>query len=339
MIKSLRNDYRGAASEFPHAERKSKEYLVLFKPKHAAYALAVPMVLMGGAASATSIDITFSNVNGFGFLATPVYSAVHDGNFDAFDEGSAASAGIEQVAEVPVPPFLGSVQDTSGFQSGSQFINGGDLRAGGAGDEIANNLVLERQAIDPDSTARFLPGAGGPIVDGESVTFRLDIGDPTRNRFATLLGMLVHSNDAFFGNDDAMAFEIFDANGNFVANDPFSITAGDIFDAGTEGNAVFGSTLPGQTILDGFAGEGSITSLLDSSGTNGGFASLATLFGGAGNFGLGGFTTAEAASITAGTEFFSVSISQVAPVPLPAAAWMLLAGIGGLTAMGRRKKS
>lgn len=314
--------------------------LLLTHLKKPAFVFAAPLALVGGMAQATTIEITFSNTNSFGFIATPVYSAFHDGSFDAFNAGDTASAGIEQIAEVPIPPFAGQVIDTSGFASGSAFINNGELRPGVVGaDQIANNLVLERTAVDPKSTARFLPGAGGPIVDGETVSFTLDV-DPAANRFASFFAMVVHSNDTFFGNDDPFAYQIFDANGNFVAQDPISITASSIYDAGTEGNAVFGSTLPGEAILDGLTGEGKISNLLADPSANGGFESLASLFGTAGNFGPGGFTAKEAALINGDTEFFRISISEVpAPIPLPAAGWMLVGGIGGLVALRRRKRS
>ena len=42
---------------------------------------------------------------------------------------------------------------------------------------------------------------------------------------------------------------------------------------------------------------------------------------------------------SAGGSLDAVVLSDVAPVPLPAAGWMLIAGLGGLAAMGRRKKA
>jgi len=39
-----------------------------------------------------------------------------------------------------------------------------------------------------------------------------------------------------------------------------------------------------------------------------------------------------------GTSFFTAGQATISAVPLPAAAWMLMAGIGGLGAIARRKK-
>lgn len=51
------------------------------------------------------------------------------------------------------------------------------------------------------------------------------------------------------------------------------------------------------------------------------------------------FLTIENQSNSAGLIGSFVAADTVAPVPLPAAGWMLLAGFGGLTAMRRRKKA
>ena len=158
-------------------------------------------LLCAGAASATTIDITFNNSNGFGFLVTPVYTGLHSGGFDAFEEGAAASAGIEQIAEVPVPMFP------------------------------PNLIAPERLAVEPNSQGGFIAN-GGPIADGESATLTIDVADPTANRFATFLAMFVPSNDTFFGNDDPDAYEIFDTAGNLIEQ-TISITGQSIWDAGT----------------------------------------------------------------------------------------------------------
>jgi hypothetical protein len=61
--------------------------------------------------------------------------------------------------------------------------------------------------------------------------------------------------------------------------------------------------------------------------------------------------TAPAGATTAGLRFFSASLGQerltvdnftfgaAVPVPIPAAAWLLLSGIGGIAAISRRRKS
>ena len=58
-----------------------------------------------------------------------------------------------------------------------------------------------------------------------------------------------------------------------------------------------------------------------------------------------GLVTLSAAGVYADNEFneflydTSVDLQIVAPVPLPAAAWLLLSGLGGLGFVGRRRQA
>ncbi|WP_029065445.1 spondin domain-containing protein [Labrenzia sp. DG1229] len=259
-------------------------------------------ILVAGSANAATIDITFNNSNGFGFLVTPVYTGIHSGGFDAFDEGASASAGIEQIAEVPVPP------------------------------NPPNLIAPERLAVEPNSQGGFVFGPGGPILDGESGTLTIDVVDPTVNRYATFLSMFVPSNDTFLGNDDPLAYAIFDAAGN-VIEQTIEITGRSIWDAGTEVNQLFGAAFPGQDIQLGDTEGGTISRLIDiddGSGGNG-FSALEALFGVTG-----------AGSITADTVLFTIDIEAApTPVPLPAGAGLLLAGLGilGFAGRGRARKA
>ena len=251
------------------------------------------------AAQATSIDLTFNNSNGFGFLVTPVYTGIHDGTFDAFDEGSAASAGVEQAAELPIPP------------------------------QTQNLIRDERQASHPNSQGGFILGPNGPILDGESGTLTVDVADPVTNRFATFLAMFVPSNDTFLGNDDPMAYALFDAMGS-VIEQTIEITGADIWDAGTEVNQLFGAAAPGEDITLGDTEGGTITSLLKIDDGNGGdgFDALEGLFG-----------TTGAGSITRSTVLFTIDVAATpAPVPLPASAPLLAAGLGAMGWALRRKR-
>jgi hypothetical protein len=152
-------------------------------------------------AHAAMIKVTVTNnadVNGFTF--TPVYTAFHNGNFDAFDVGSTASAGVEAIAEL------------------------GD----------ASVLAGERLAVDPGSVGGviFPTGAMRPLFPGETGVQTFDILNPANNMFLTYLSMILPSNDSFFGNDDAL--QIFDASGAFLGNKTINITGSDLWDAGTE---------------------------------------------------------------------------------------------------------
>ena len=48
--------------------------------------------------------------------------------------------------------------------------------------------------------------------------------------------MIIPSNDAFIGNEDPLAYELFDAEGNFTGRVTIDIFASDIYDSGTEVN-------------------------------------------------------------------------------------------------------
>ncbi|WP_421979442.1 spondin domain-containing protein [Roseibium sp.] len=257
-------------------------------------------LLMAGSAQAATIDITFNNSNGFGFLVTPVYTGVHSGSFDAFDAGSAASAGVEQVAEVPVPP------------------NPPNLIAG------------ERLAVEPNSQGGFIFGPGGPIQDGESGTLTIDVADPTTNRYATFLSMFVPSNDTFFGNDNPFAYEIFDAAGN-VIEQTIEITGSSIWDAGTEVNQLLGAAFPGQDIQDGAVEGGVIQRLLDiDDGMGGnGFNALEALFG-----------VTNAGLITSDTVLFTIDIEATpVPLPAGGVLLLGGLGAMGFVARRRAKKA
>ncbi|MEM6900968.1 MAG: spondin domain-containing protein [Pseudomonadota bacterium] len=263
------------------------------------------------AASATTLSITFQNTNGFGFITTPVYAGFHDGGFDAFDVGDTASAGVEQVAELPIPPFIAS-----------------------QGNLLAAERIADQNGDGVDSQGAFIAN-GGPILDGASATIEVDIANPGVNQFASFLAMVVPSNDTFFGNDDAMAYRLFDDAGNFILTEDIVITAGAIYDAGTELASLNGSTLGDMTvnpdgITAGVAENGVITSIfddLDGDGENG-FAELSDLFG--------AFGVADTSSISKETEFFRISISEVAPVPLPASSPLLLGALGLMGWSARR---
>ncbi|MCY4335889.1 MAG: spondin domain-containing protein [Litoreibacter sp.] len=285
-------------------------------------ATSVAALAIAGAASATTLSITFQNNNGFGFITTPVYAGFHDGGFDAFDVGSAASAGVEQVAELPIPPFAGVVDPE-------------DPAMQPFGNRLANERRADQDGDGVDSQGAFIAN-GGPILDGASATIEVDIANPGVNQFASFLAMVVPSNDTFFGNDDPMAYRLFDDAGNFILTQDIVITAGSIYDAGTELASLDGSTIGDPVanpsgILAGVAENGVITSIfddLDSDGDNG-FAELSDLFG--------AFGVADTSSISRDTEFFRISISEVAPVPLPASAPLLLGALG-LIGWGVRKK-
>ena len=158
----------------------------------------------------TDIRVSVRNTSDAeGTFLTPFYFGFHDGTFDLFDVGSAAPAGLEAIAE-----------------DGNVMVAAG-----------------ERLAVDPDSQGTVVTGAGGPIAPGELGSRTLTLtADQTH---ATFAAMILPSNDAFVGTDDALA--LFDANGNFAGAQTVIFEGSDVYDAGTEVNTELDAAFINQT--------------------------------------------------------------------------------------------
>ncbi|MGJ8640610.1 MAG: spondin domain-containing protein [Opitutaceae bacterium] len=163
-------------------------------------------------AANAAFDVRVSVINNAasdGVYFTPVWSAFHDGSFDLFDSGSAASAGLAELAETGSPATL-------------------NTEFGTAGGRLATSLA---------SASGIGPGLFDP---GRSASFDITL-DETNNRYFSFASMLLPSNDAFIGNGDPLANELFDAMGTF--NGPLTITlfGSNVYDAGSELNDTFGA--------------------------------------------------------------------------------------------------
>ncbi|MEM8820890.1 MAG: spondin domain-containing protein [Pseudomonadota bacterium] len=188
-------------------------------------------VLRGDAlGSGEAITVTVTNTLGEGgtFL-TPVWFGFHDGeNFDLFDLGSAASLGLERLAED------GSVEGVA-----AEF----SAQAGDGG---------------VDATVVGGDGVPGPIDPGESASFSINV-DPGQvgNGFFTWATMVIPSNDAFLAvPDDALADPIFDDLGNFIGPVTIQRFGSDVLDAGTELNTEEDAAFLNQTARDQGTAEG-----------------------------------------------------------------------------------
>ncbi len=270
-------------------------------------------VVLAGPAAATSLRITVENTAGpTGFALTPLYGALHDENFDAFDEGASASQGVRELAE------LGS----------------------------AATLAGERQAATTGSIGFGFPfvSANGPrpIFGGESVTQDIEVTDTAAQRYFTFLSMIIPSNDLFIGSDQAI--EIFDGMGNFNGPQTITLTGIDVYDAGTEindpmANPAFVAGVPGvNPLLD--PNDPSLGSLADENGEirDEQFAQLRLY---AGLETAAGFTTAPSQNLFGDASSFNIAritIEQIAaPVPLPAGGALLVSGLVAAGAVARRK--
>ena len=108
------------------------------------------------------------------------------------------------------------------------------------------------------ATDAVIMSGGGPFAPGaiETMTIMLDSED-LQARYFSFGSMVIPSNDAFIGNDNPTAYQVFDGGGNFLGVD-FFVTGSEILDAGTEENteipeqtAFFGQTVPDTGIPEG----------------------------------------------------------------------------------------
>ncbi|MCB1800368.1 MAG: spondin domain-containing protein [Gammaproteobacteria bacterium] len=160
---------------------------------------------------AAQISVTVENLTAAGGLYfTPLWVGFHDGSFDTFDVGGSASASIEAVAEGG---------DVSGLRADFASVAGG---------------------VDGVVTAPAgFPGA--PVFDPTDMgSLVLDL-DPATNRYFSFASMIIPSNDAFIGNPDPTAYQVFDATGAFTGPLDILVLGNEIWDAGTELNDGMGA--------------------------------------------------------------------------------------------------
>lgn len=166
----------------------------------AALAAAASLAL-SGAALATDVKVTLTQLAPPGGVGiAPLWVGFHNGSFDAFDAGFAASLGIERAAE-----------DGNASQLGTIFAA---TASGGV------------QGTLPGPPA--FPGAVRALtLNG------LDLAGA--NRYFSYAAMVVLSNDFFIGNDNATQFDLAGlAHGGKVSL--LVGGAGQVWDAGTEVN-------------------------------------------------------------------------------------------------------
>ncbi len=134
-----------------------------------------------------------------GTFLTPVYFGFHNGDFDLFDTGAAASPGLESLAE-----------------DGSPAI-----------------LATERLAASPGSQGLVVTGEAGPVATEETTSANIAVDGET-NTEVSFAAMILPSNDAFIGTNEAAV--LFDGDGNFLGEQTFVFDGTRVYDAGTEVN-------------------------------------------------------------------------------------------------------
>jgi len=187
----------------------------MYNLKTKASILAIAAVsALGAGAHADVISVSIENtMGGDSFFFTPFWISASNGGFDSYNTGATAAdfAGITQLAE------NGNTAPLSNAFAASP--------AGAAGGAQA---TVTATAFDGDAPV-FSPG--------ESTTFNLDVGDSSINRYFSFASMVVPSNDLFVGNDDAFAYELFNAAGNFNGPLVIEIYGRDVNDNGSEVNS------------------------------------------------------------------------------------------------------
>lgn len=181
-----------------------------------------PALALGAAAlsaAAVEVRVTIENLApANGTFVTPVWVGFHNGSFDLYDPGAAASPALERLAED------GTIAPLSA-----------DFLASLAG-------VVDGALFGP-----VIP----PVGPGEatSALFNLDALAAT-SRYFSYASMVIPSNDAFIANGNPTAFRIFADDGTFLGTQ-FTVLGTMILDAGTEVNdevpantAFFGQMAP-----------------------------------------------------------------------------------------------
>ncbi|MHC4431701.1 MAG: spondin domain-containing protein [Planctomycetota bacterium] len=143
-----------------------------------------------------------------GVYFTPVWLGFHDGSYDLFDPGGLASEALEQLAE-----------DGDAAALRAEFAAAvGDM--GGMDDVVTA----------PEGFA------GAPVYDpGDAASSQYTL-DSAMNRYVSFVSMIIPSNDAFIGNHNPHAIELFDIAGNFKGKKIITILGSMVWDAGTELN-------------------------------------------------------------------------------------------------------
>ncbi|MEM6696362.1 MAG: spondin domain-containing protein [Pseudomonadota bacterium] len=177
---------------------------------------ALALVALGPAlpAAARTLEITVTNeAAADGLFLTPTLFIMHNGTFDAFDEGQPALQALEDLAE-------------EGTVGGLQGLAG----------------------AFPSAVAANAAGFGGaPVLDpGESSTVFIDV-DPDETPFLSFFSMVIPSNDIFIGNAIATQYRVLDDNGSLAISE-INVFGDQAWDAGTEVNngegAAFSNMLP-----------------------------------------------------------------------------------------------
>lgn len=159
-------------------------------------------------ASAFDVRVTIQNLapqDPLGLYFGPVWLGFHNGSFDLYNPGTAASPQIELLAEL--------------------------------GDSSAINTWFAATQPTGLSMVANNPGGPGPglFSPGSSRSLTVNL-DPMSQRYLSFGTMVVPSNDSFFANPNPLFAQLFDGMGNFAGTQSWTLTGASVWDAGTEVN-------------------------------------------------------------------------------------------------------
>jgi len=190
------------------------------KPIRSIRSLLMPATLFLAVQShAVEVQVKIENLSPEGGLYfTPVWVGFHDGSFDLYDQGAAASVGVERFAE------------------------DGDF--GALINEFSVTTGQDAVILNPEGFA------GAPIFDPGLASYETFDLDPQTNQFFSYGAMILPSNDAFVANGNPQAHQLFDDEGEFVGPVSFVVYGGEVLDAGTEENTETDAAFLNQSAPD-----------------------------------------------------------------------------------------
>ncbi|MGJ8664112.1 MAG: spondin domain-containing protein [Marinicella sp.] len=172
--------------------------------------------LLASQVQAFEVKVKVENLSPTGGLYfTPVWVGFHDGGFDLYDSGAAASEGVERFAE------------------------DGDF--GALISDFASSGGLDAVILNPEGFA------GAPIFDPGMASYELFDLDPTANQYFSYGAMILPSNDAFIANGNPTEHQLFNDEGEFMGPISFIVYGSEVLDAGTEANTESDAAFLNQT--------------------------------------------------------------------------------------------
>jgi len=256
-------------------------------------------------AQAVQVKVTIKNNSAANGLAiTPVWVGFHNGSFDSYDSGIAASSQLQSLAEDGNSSALAAT-----FGANGSLINP-------VGNRVQGSI------------------GSAPITAGSSASALFDLTGNLDNQYFSYASMVLPSSDYFIANGNPFAHsleDLFNNGGSFSFNIG---TNGNINDAGTEindfttsaGNGLFAGLPPMQGAPNTGADENGVVHNVVNPFS--GFLNTPT------GFDLTAFDFNSASLYPNGLATVTISA-----VPVPSAVWFMASGLIGLVSLSRKNKT